>query len=101
MGFKGIHDAPEEHNTVWECECTQMCILLGGWEEAAIEGQMTLCPNKMKNHTDKRSHLTKREETEFGILSPSNVFIMWRTTLRLGFLIAKMQMTPALQIGDN
>lgn len=61
VDFKGIHDAPEKHNTVCECKCTQMRILLGRWEEAAIKGQMALCPLKLKNSRDKRNSLTKKK----------------------------------------
>lgn len=99
IDFKGIHGAPEKHNTVCECECTQMRILLGRWEEAAMEGQMALCPLKLKNHGDKRNSLTKKK-LNLGYWAPA-LFTMWRTSLRLGFLIAKMKMTPASQIGDD
>lgn len=103
MGLKGIHDdEPEKQNI--------LCVNVNGhkcafyWmnerEEAAINKQMALCPNKIQTHRYKGSNLTKRkklvEDTE-----PQLYIYYVKNFLRLGFLICKMKMTPASQTGED
>lgn len=52
----------------------------------------------MKNHSDEGSSLTKGEGSAFGDTEPSSTLTMQRTSVRLGFLIWKLKMTPASQI---